>query len=141
MEESRTPPDVPVDRRRDRRQRKGGRRIRDHEILGPAFDKVLVSISDQFYALQSRKGSTAQEVADASEVSRRCIFDIFKTTADPKLSTLVRLADYHDCEVSIAIRPRPRPRGVSHTPHPNARAVARSATLTGAHGEDRPNRG
>jgi hypothetical protein len=126
MDEAQTLPDPPVDRRRDRRPRKGGRRIRDHAQLGPAFDKVLVSISDQFYALQARKGSTAQDVADGADVSRRNLFDIFKTMGDPKISTLVRLADYHDCELVIAVRPRPR---LSHIPHSNGRAAADGANL------------
>jgi hypothetical protein len=139
MDEPRMVPD-PMDRRRDRRRRAGGRRIRDHETLGPAFDKVLLSISDQFYALQERKGSTAQEVADGSGCARRNLFDIFKTTSDPKVSTMVRLAHFYECEVVIAIRPHPRPR-VGGTAHPTARAAAGPATLSGHNDQAGSNRG
>lgn len=99
---------------RDRRRRltpgerpiEGGRRIRDHPYLSPRFDRVLVSISDQIYALQGRKGATLQQLVEGSGLSDRGLLDIFKTLSDPKVSTLVRIADFFDCEIAVSFRPK-----------------------------------
>src|SRR3954470_10063706 len=97
---------------RDRRRRErgeappgGGRRLRDNPRLVPKFDKVLLSISDQIYHHQGRKDSTLQQLVEGSGLSDRGLLDILKTTSDPKISTLVWVADFFGCELVIQFRP------------------------------------
>jgi hypothetical protein len=93
-----TPGDRPVE---------GGRRIRDNPYLSVAFDKVLLSISDQIYHLQGRKGATLQQLVAASGLSDRGLLDIFKTITDPKVSTLVRIAASFEYELVVSFRKKP----------------------------------
>lgn len=85
--------------------RAGGRRIRDSPALAQQFDRVLLSISDQLYDLQGLRESTLQELVDGSGLSDRGLLDIFKTTSDPKISTLVRLAAFFGRELKVSFRP------------------------------------
>lgn len=100
----------PPQNERDRRIRRtvprpGGRRIRDDVALKEPFEVVLLSISDQVYALQARHGMTLRQLA-GPDLSEQGVLDILKTTSDPKISTLVRLAARYDHEIVIAFRPR-----------------------------------
>lgn len=97
----------PPDCHRSPPPRRGGRRIRDNPVLARAFDTVLLAISDQVYGLQGRHNLTLQRLVDASGLSDRGLLDIFKTRSDPKISTLVRLAECFGCELQITFRPRP----------------------------------
>lgn len=92
------------ERRRSRTPRARRRRIHDSPILGPAFDTVLLSISDQVYGFQGRKGSTLEQLAEGTGLSGRGLLDIFKTTSDPKISTLVRIAHFFGCELVVSFR-------------------------------------
>src|SRR4051794_3710222 len=95
----------------DRRARSspvpGGRRIRDDPKLREPFESVLLSISDQVYALQADRDLTLRELA-GDDLSEQGVLDILKTTSDPKISTLVRLAARFDCEFVPVFRRRRR---------------------------------
>jgi hypothetical protein len=94
----------------DRRQRPlltrpGGRRIRDDPKLRVPFERALFAIAEQLGALQERDGLTLAELA-GDDLSAQGVLDIQKLRSDPKISTLVRLAARHGCELSISFRPQ-----------------------------------
>lgn len=85
------------------------RRFADDPALAAAFEGVLLSISNQVYGLQGRRhNTTLVELARGTQLSERGLLNICKTNSDPKVSTLVRIADFFDCELVITFRRRIR---------------------------------
>jgi len=79
--------------------------FRDHPDLAPPFDRALLSIGQQLNDLQARRGCTLQQLADGTHLSDRGLSHIGKAQSDPKLSTLVRIADFFGCDVVVSFRP------------------------------------
>lgn len=74
--------------------------------LRATFDQVLLQIAHQLDAMQTRRGCTLQQLADGTGLSGRGLLNISKTRSDIKVSTLVRIARFFDCDVVVTFRPR-----------------------------------
>lgn len=84
----------------------------DHPAPAAEFDRVLLAFGEWLAAEQRRGGYTQEQVVARARphMSRRGLRLLLKARCDPKLSTLVRLADALDCRVTITLQYRVSPR-------------------------------
>lgn len=94
------------------RRQGGDRRVdplaRD-PLLTAALDTLRLSISDQINALQEAREWSLARLARESRVSEHGLLDTLKGVNNTKILTLVAIADAHDCDVVVRLRPRRRP--------------------------------
>ena len=97
----------PPDRRaapRDIRQCSPKRRWRDDPDLTAAMERQLLPLGRDVYAIRDCREWTQDEYADAAGVASQTVLSLEKADADPRLSTLVRLAFAAGYELDVRFR-------------------------------------
>jgi DNA-binding XRE family transcriptional regulator len=98
----------PERRHRHSEARVDGRRYSDDSAVAAAMERLQLRLSANVRALRKRSGWTQEQTALEAGIHRDSLHRIEKATANPVISTLVRLAHVFDCELVVTLR-RPWP--------------------------------
>lgn len=102
---------APTETARERRQRPGAgpgarRRWSDEPGVAAAMERAQLRVSALLGGLRQDAGWSQQATATAAGVHHDTVQRIEKTTTDPQLSCLVRIAFALGAELEISLRPR-----------------------------------
>jgi DNA-binding phage protein len=95
----------------------GGRRgqVRGGRLLfhDPAWQQLLTSLSQKVDRMLDLSGSSIAAAAADASLAKSAVQDVLKTTTDPKLSTLYRIAKARGYRLYVFFEPDPPSAGGS----------------------------